>query len=113
MNLAASLAASFFGSYAPLYRGALFIAIFWEGVLLCAIWLRHSWARFALVVVLFGFDAAGLIFIPEILVRHPALKGEGIQVLSLLAATNALAATFIISSIDIRWIARPKDAGDD
>jgi len=113
MNGAASLIAPFFGSYAPLCRGALFIAFFWDTLLVCAIWMRHSWARFTLAIFLFSFDAALLVFIPELLVRHPALKGEGLQVIGLLAATNVLAATFLLSSIDIRWISRPADAGNE
>lgn len=113
MNGAASSVAPFFGSAAPLYKGALFIAIFWDALLLYAIWMRHIWARFALAAFLFGFDAALIILLPEQLTRHPALRGEGLQVLSLLAATNALAAAFLIYSIDIRWVTRPTDAGDD
>jgi len=113
MNGAASLISSFFGSHAPLCRGVLFIAFFWDTMLICSIWMRHSWARFALAIFLFGFDAALLVFVPELLVRHPALKGEGLAVIGLLAATNGLVAAFLLSSIDIRWICRPTDAGND
>ena len=112
MNGAASLISAFFGSYAPLCRGALFIAFFWDSLLLCAIWMRHSWARFALAIFLFSFDAALLVYIPELLVRHPSLKGEGLQVIGLLAASNGLVAAFLLSSIDIRWICRPPDASE-
>ena len=113
MNCSASLVTPFLGTTTPLYRGALFIALFWDTLLLCAIWARHDWARFALAIFLFSFDAALLVLTPELVVRHPALGGEGVQVLSLLGATNALAAIFILSSVDIRWISRPMDAGDD
>ena len=113
MNGAASLVAPFFGSYAPFCRGALFIAFFWDSLLLYAIWMRHSWARFALVIFLFGFDAALLVCVPELVLRHPALKGEGMQVIGLLATINGLVATFLLSSIDIRWLSRPADAGND
>jgi hypothetical protein len=112
MNCAASLIAPFFGSGAPIFRAMLFIAIFWDSLLLCAIWSKHNWARFALAIFLFGFDALLMVYVPEQIARHPALKGEGVQVLFLLAATNALSAAFILSAIDIRWIARPGNAGD-
>ena len=113
MNGATCLIAPFFGSHAPLCRGALFIAFFWDAVLICSIWMRHNWARFALAIFLFGFDAALLVYVPELLVRHPSLEGPGITVIGLLAVTNGLIAGFILSSIDIRWIARPADAGND
>ena len=113
MNGAASLIAPFFGSLAPLYRGALFIAVFWESLLTCALWMRHAWARFALATFLFGFDAALLVSMPEALTRHPVLQGEGLAVIGLLTATNALAAIFLLSSIDIHWVTRTGEAGVD
>ncbi|MEI6560565.1 MAG: hypothetical protein WCO68_00595 [Verrucomicrobiota bacterium] len=113
MNGAASLIAPFFGSRAPLCRAALFIAFFWDAMLLCSIWMRHIWARFALAIFLFGFDAVLLVFVPELLVRHPALEGAGLAVIGLLAVTNGLIAVFLLTSIDIRWLSRPTDAGND
>jgi len=112
MNYAAGLIAPLFGAVASLYCGTLLIASFWNAVLLLAIGFQHNWARFALAAFLLGFDAVTLLLIPEIMIRHRLLKDEGIQVITLLCSTNALAAAFLLYSIDIRWIARPNDAGN-
>jgi len=113
LNYAASLVSPFIGSYGPGYCGALFVATFWNGVLLSAIWCRHGWARFALAAFLLAFVAGQLLFFPDVLVRYPVMKEDGIRVVVLLSAAYILAAAFILSSIDIRWITRPADPGDN
>ncbi|MCX6966932.1 MAG: hypothetical protein NTZ46_03975 [Verrucomicrobia bacterium] len=113
MNCAAGLVVPLIGSLAPFYCGALWIALFWDTVLLTAIWFRHDWARFVLAGFLICFDVGLLLFISEASGRCPSLRGEGVNVLVLLSLTNALAAGFILGSIDIISISRPMSPKDD
>ena len=113
MNYAASLVTPFLGSFGPIYGGALFIATFWIGVLLSAIWCRHGWARYGLAVFLLAFVAGQLVFFPDAVIRYPAIKEEGIRVIILLCAAYVLSAAFLLSSIDIRWLSRPSDPSNE
>lgn len=113
LNYAASLVAPFLGSFSGIYGGALFISTFWTGVLLTAIWFRHGWARFALAVFLFSFVSGQLLFFPDAMVRYPAIQEDGIRVIVVLSAAYLFAAVFLLSSIDIRWLTRTTDPGDE
>ena len=107
MEYAASLVAPFLGSYCNGYRGVLIIATFWNLILIVAIWLQQGWARFALAAFLLCFVALHALFIPEALLRYPILRGDCMKILVLFCTTNALAAAFLLSCIDIRWLSRP------
>jgi len=107
INFACSLITPFIGSYGPMYQGALFIATFWEGLLLAAVWHRQTWARFVLAAFLFGFVLGHFIVVPDALLRYPLLEGQGIKLVVLLFVANIFAAVFLLTSVDIRWLARP------
>ena len=113
MDYAGSLVAPLLGSFASIYCGALFIATFWNCILLSAIWCRHGWARFALAGFLLFFVAAQLLLTPEAIVRYPFLTGAGLRVIILLSTADVLAAAFLMSATDIRCLSRPTRPRED
>jgi len=106
MNYAATYTVPYIGVFAPFYQCALFIATIWNAVLLTAIWNKQGWARFFLAAFLLSFVAAQLVFVPDILLHYPSLKGEGLRIILLLSATNILVSIFLILSLDIQWLSR-------
>lgn len=109
MNYAATFVLPYMGRFAPYYQGALFIATIWDGVLLAAIWHKQGWARFFLAGFLLSFVAAQIACFPDIFLRYPTLKTEGLNIILLLSLTDILAAIFLLLSLDIRWLSRPNN----
>jgi len=48
-----------------------------------------------------------LIFIPDAVIHHPNLRGEGLAIILLLSLSNIAAATYLLISRDIQWLSRP------
>ena len=109
MNFAATFVLPYIGKFAPYYQGALFISTIWNTVLLAAIWNQQGWARFVLAGFLMSFVAVQSVFVPDILLHYPYLKGEGLNLIMLLSATDILAAIFLVLSLDIQWLSRPNN----
>jgi hypothetical protein len=109
MNYAATYVLPYIGRYAPMYQGALFIATVWTGILIAAIWNKQGWARVVLAIFLLSFVAGQLVFMPDVIVHYPYLKEDGLSIILLLSLADIMAATFLIVSLDIRWLSRPSN----
>ena len=107
MNYLCTFVLPYIGMYAKPYQGALFVETIWSTVLLAAIWKKQGWARIALAIFLFCFVAAQLVCVPDVIVRYPNFRENGLQIVLIHSAANILAALFLIVSLDIRWISHP------
>lgn len=107
MNYAATFVLPYIGTFAPMYQGSLFIATLWTGILIAAIWNKQGWARVVLAAFLLSFVAGQLVFVPDIVVHYPNVREDGLKIIFLLSLADIMAATFLIVSLDIRWLSRP------
>ena len=105
INLANSTIEPMLGTLAPLFRAALIISTIWNGVLLAAIGWGHGWARFVLALFLFSFVVGQNLFIINIMVEHPSIKGDPIHLLTIIFAADIFAGSYLLVSADIRQIA--------
>lgn len=106
-NYAATFVLPYIGKYAKPYQAVLFVAAIWSTVLIGAIWKKQGWARVALALFLFCMVALQLVYVPDVMVRYPNFRDNGLEIILLHSVTNVLAALFLILSLDIRWISHP------
>jgi len=104
INIANSAIGPMLGTLAPVFKAALIVSTIWNGVLLATIGFGHAWARFLLASFLFSFVIGQALFIINILVEHPSLKGEPIHLLAIVFASNLFAAIYLLISADIRQL---------
>jgi len=105
VNLANSAIEPMLGTLAPLFRAALIISTIWNGVLLASIGCGHGWARYVLSGFLFSFVVGQILFLINIIVEHPSLKGDPVHLLAIIFAADIFASIYLLVSADIRQIA--------
>ena len=104
MNVANSTIEPMLGSLASLFRAALIVSTIWNAVLLISIGYQHGWARYLLSSLLFSFVSGQILFVINIIDKHPALKGEPIHLLAIIFAVNIFVSGCLLTSADIRQL---------
>jgi len=105
-NLATASILFYTGDYTVFYKGGLFLGTVWTAVLLLTIWNRHDWARVVLVVFLLFFVALQFLFLPDIIQRNPNFQENCLKIILIHWAVHILSAIYLLTSVDIRWLAR-------
>jgi len=94
----------------PLTRGATFGCVLWSNVLLVAIWLRHGWARYLLIVLI--CMAIGGFGVTMLLIGRDFMEPASIRMVISGLAFYAVALVSLWISRSLSHYLAPRTAGE-